>query len=45
MRVIVIGAPVAGLTAADPARCAGAEVLVVEARDRIGGRMEAVLSG
>jgi polyamine oxidase len=29
---------VAGLTAADAARCAGAEVVVLEARDRIGGR-------
>jgi polyamine oxidase len=29
---------VAGLTAADAARCSGAEVVVVEARDRIGGR-------
>ena len=38
MRLIVVGAGVAGLTAADAARCAGAEVLVVEARDRIGGR-------
>jgi polyamine oxidase len=38
MRVVVVGAGVAGLTAADAARCAGAEVTVVEARDRIGGR-------
>ncbi len=38
MRVIVVGAGIAGLTAADAARCAGAEVLVVEGRDRIGGR-------
>lgn len=38
MRVIVVGAGVAGLTAADAARCAGAEVVVVEARDRVGGR-------
>lgn len=38
MRVIVVGAGIAGLAAADAARCAGAEVVVVEARDRIGGR-------
>lgn len=38
MRVIVVGAGVAGLTVADAARCAGAEVVVLEARDRIGGR-------
>jgi polyamine oxidase len=39
MRVIVVGAGVAGLTAADAIRCAGGEVVVVEARDRIGGRI------
>jgi polyamine oxidase len=38
VRVIVVGAGVAGLTAADAARCGGAEVVVLEARDRIGGR-------
>ena len=45
MRVIVVGAGIAGLTAADAARCAGAEVLVVEARDRIGGRISTVPLG
>lgn len=45
MRVIVVGAGIAGLTAADAARCAGAEVLVVEARDRIGGRIRTVPLG
>jgi polyamine oxidase len=39
MRVIVVGAGIAGLTAADAARFAGADVLVVEARDRTGGRI------
>lgn len=38
MRLIVVGAGVAGLAAADAARAAGAEVVVLEARDRVGGR-------
>jgi polyamine oxidase len=38
MRMIVVGAGVAGLTAADAARRAGADVVVLEARNRIGGR-------
>lgn len=37
-RVIVIGAGVAGLAAARDLTAAGAEVTVLEARDRIGGR-------
>ena len=36
--MIVVGAGVAGLTTADAARCAGADVIVLEARDRLGGR-------
>lgn len=38
MRVIVIGAGVSGLTAARDLSVAGADVVVVDARDRIGGR-------
>lgn len=39
MRAIVIGAGLAGLAAADELRRAGVEVLVLEARDRVGGRV------
>ena len=42
MRVIVVGAGIAGLVAADAARCAGADVVVAEARDRLGGRIHTV---
>src|SRR5262249_27536356 len=45
MRLIVVGAGIAGLTAADAARCAGAEVFVAEARDRLGGRIHTVPLG
>jgi monoamine oxidase len=38
-RVIVVGAGMAGLTAAKRLREAGANVIVVEGRDRIGGRV------
>lgn len=38
-RVLVIGAGMAGLAAATALRAAGAEVVVMEARDRIGGRV------
>ncbi len=39
MRVAVAGAGLAGLSAADELRRAGAEVVVLEARDRVGGRV------
>ncbi len=39
MRVVVVGAGFAGLAAADQLRGAGWEVTVLEARDRVGGRV------
>ncbi|ANI42207.1 FAD-dependent oxidoreductase [Mycolicibacterium vaccae] len=42
MRVIVVGAGLAGLTAAVELTAAGADVVVLEARDRVGGRMHGV---
>ena len=45
MRVVVIGAGFAGLAAADALRSAGAEVTVLEARDRVGGRVWSVPFG
>ena len=39
MRVIVVGAGFAGLAAADALASAGVDVLVFEARDRVGGRV------
>jgi monoamine oxidase len=38
-RVVVVGAGFAGLAAADSLAAAGAEVVVLEARDRVGGRV------
>lgn len=38
-RVLVVGAGVAGLTVANALTHAGVECLVLEARDRIGGRL------
>jgi monoamine oxidase len=42
MRVVVVGAGLAGLTAALEVAAAGAEVIVLEARDRVGGRTHGV---
>jgi len=44
-RVIVIGAGFAGLAAANALRSAGVECVVLEARDRIGGRAHTVAVG
>jgi monoamine oxidase len=44
-RVVVIGAGFAGLAAADVLRADGAEVTVLEARDRVGGRVWSVPFG
>jgi monoamine oxidase len=41
-RIVVVGAGVAGLTAARALQDAGVEVVVVEGRDRIGGRTHTV---
>ena len=42
MRVAVVGAGFAGLAAADELARAGADVRVIEARDRVGGRVHSV---
>jgi monoamine oxidase len=44
-RVVVIGAGYAGLAAADALHAGGAEVTVLEARDRVGGRVWSVPFG
>ena len=38
-RVVIVGAGIAGLAAANMLRSAGMEAIIVEARDRIGGRI------
>jgi monoamine oxidase len=45
VRVVVAGAGLAGLTAARCLERAGAEVTVVEARDRVGGRVHTLRDG
>ena len=42
--VVVVGAGLAGLSAARDLATGGADVLVLEARDRVGGRVEQVLA-
>ncbi|HIV56655.1 MAG TPA: FAD-dependent oxidoreductase [Candidatus Stackebrandtia faecavium] len=42
MKIVVVGAGLAGLTAARLLRDAGTEVTVVEARDRVGGRTHGI---
>ena len=41
-RVVVVGAGIAGLTVANALAHGGVECVVVEARDRIGGRLHTV---
>ena len=41
-RVVVVGAGIAGLTVAGALRTAGVDCVVLEARDRIGGRLHTV---
>jgi monoamine oxidase len=43
--IVVIGAGFAGLSAAHALKAAGVDFLVLEARDRVGGRVESQLNG
>jgi monoamine oxidase len=43
LNVVVVGAGAAGLAAADALRRAGTDAVVLEARDRVGGRVDTVL--